>query len=150
MELWRFKPGDTLLLHDGSRAEVLSPTEDGRSIRTRYVDAPENPALVGTESLIAEQEVSAFLPAPPGPEWGDRVVVVVHHVPESEETEETYEAITLTGTPLGVSIAADAGSAREALNRLMSALATFGYSGIVAVEDATEPGRTERFEAEIG
>lgn len=149
MELRRFKPGDTLLLHNGSRAEVLSPTEDGRSIRARYVDAPENPLLVGTEGRIAEQEVSAFSPVPPGIEWGDRVVVVVHHVPESEEAEETYEAVTLAGTPLGVSIAADAPSAREALDRLMSALAAFGYSGTVTVEDATKPGRIERFEEEI-
>lgn len=30
MEVGRFRPGDTLHLHDGSRAEVLAPSGDGR------------------------------------------------------------------------------------------------------------------------
>jgi hypothetical protein len=104
-----------LTLRDGDRAEVLVPTEDGKWILARYED--------GTEYLIADHEVSAFTPAPPGPKRGERVVVVVHHVPESEEAEESYAATTLTGVPLGVSVeATDAATAGEALERLLGAL----------------------------
>lgn len=150
MELGRFKPGDTLLLHDGSRVEVLSPSEDGRRIRARYLESPGEPSLAGTEGLIAEDKVSGFTPAALGPEWGDEVAVVLYHVPESEESEEGYEAVTLGGIPLGVSItASDADTASEALERLVGALAAFGYSGKVAVEDATYIGGTQRYEVEV-
>lgn len=99
MDLGRFGPGDTLLLHDGSRAEVLAPSEDGRSIRARYVESSREPSLVGTEESIADRMVAAFTPAPPGADWGARVAMVVHHVPETEESEEGYEAVTMGGVP---------------------------------------------------
>ncbi len=151
MELWRFEPGDLLLTYNGAKAEVLAPTEDGRWIRVRYLESPKDPSLIGAEDLMADREVSAFSPAPPGPEWADRIVVVLHHVPESEATEEGYEAVTMGGTPMGVSIAASASdTAQEALDRLIGALGTFGYTGTVAVEDATATGVPERYEVEIG
>lgn len=40
MDLGRFKAGDVSHLHDGSRVEALAPSEDGRSVRVRYRDAP--------------------------------------------------------------------------------------------------------------
>lgn len=150
MDIGRFGPGDTLLLHDGSRVEVLRPTEDGRSVRARYVQLSRDPSLVGTEDMIADRMVAAFTPAPPGSEWGERVAVVVHHVPETEESEEGYEAVTMGGVPYGVFLtASDAESPSEAVDRLLGALRTFGYSGAVAVEDVTEPGRSERYEIEV-
>ena len=150
MDLQRFKPGDELVLQNGARAEVLAPTEDGQWIRVRYLDSPEYPSLTGTEDLVAEGQVSGFSPAPPGPEWGESVSVVLHHVPESEESEEAYEAVTMGGTPLGVSITAESpGNPREALERLLGALAAFGYSGRVAVQDVAEAGISERYEVEV-
>lgn len=147
MDLGRFGPGDILLLHDGVRAEVLAPSEDGRSIRARYVESSREPLLVGTEELIADRMVAAFTPAPPGPRWGERMAVIVHHVPESEESEEGYEAVTMGGVPYGVFVtASDAESPSEAVDRLLGALRTFGYFGAVAVEDLTEPGDPERYE----
>lgn len=147
MDVGRFGPGDTLLLHDGTRVEVLAPSEDGRSIRVRYVQSSCDPSLVGTEDLIADRMVAAFTLAPPGPEWGERVAVVVHHVPETEESEEGYEAVTMVGVPFGAFVtASDAESPSEAADRLLGALRAFGYSGSVAVEDVTEPGRSERYE----
>jgi hypothetical protein len=78
------------------------------------------------------------------------VAVVVHHVPESEESEECYEAVTMGGVPLGVSItASDSDTAREALDRLLGALKVFGYAGAVAVEDATYTGGIQRYEIEV-
>jgi hypothetical protein len=151
MEIGRFKARDTLLLHDGTRAEVLSPSEDGRRVRARYLDSPEDPTLDGTEGLIAAHEVSAFSPAPPGPDWADRLTVVVHRVPDSEESEGRYGAVTMAGVPLGVSVeATDADTAEGALERLLGALKAFGYSGPVAVEDATYVGGIERYEVEVG
>jgi hypothetical protein len=100
--------------------------------------------------MIADRMVAAFTPAPPGSEWGERVAVVVHHVPETEESEEGYEAVTMGGVPYGVFLtASDAESPSEAVDRLLGALRTFGYSGAVAVEDVTEPGRSERYEIEV-
>lgn len=149
MDLWSFKPGDELVMRDGAKVEVISPTEDGKWIRVRYVEVPEDPSLIGTEDLMAEGEVSGFSLASPGPEWGEAVQVVVHHVPESEESEETYEAVTMRGTPFGASITAESpDGSREALERLLGALAAFGYSGRVAVQDVTQSGASERYEIE--
>lgn len=100
--------------------------------------------------MVAVHEVAAFSPTPTGPEWSERVVIVVHHVPESEEAEESYEAVTMGGVPLGVSVSADVDTVQEALDRLLGALAAFGYSGKVAVEDATYIGGTQRYEVEAG
>lgn len=55
--------------------------------------------------------------------------------------------MTIGGVPLGVSITTgDADTAHEALDRLVSALWLFGYSGAVAVEDATYVRGIERYE----
>jgi hypothetical protein len=95
--------------------------------------------------------VAGFTPAPPGPGWGEQVNVVIHHVPESEESEESYEVVTTSSVPFGAIVTySDADSAREALNGLLGALAAFGYEGIVAVEDAARGGRTDSYEVENG
>jgi hypothetical protein len=93
----------------------------------------------------------SFSPAPPGPEWDERVTVVIHYIPESEETEGSYEAVTMGGVPLGVLVSAgEMETAQEALDRLLGALVAFGFSGIVAVEDATHTGRVQRYEIPLG
>lgn len=145
----RFKPGDVLHLHDGSRAEVLAPAEDGRRILARYLESTDGLSLVGTEDFILDRDIAAFTPAPPGPEWVEKVVVVVHHVPESEESEEGYEAVTMSGVPLGVSVSSDSETAQEALDGLLGALKAFGYVGTVSVEDATYIGGTQHYELEV-
>ncbi len=149
MEMRRYRPGDVLVLHDGSRVEVLAPTEDGRRILARYLESPGYSSLVGTEAFVGDRDVAAFTPAPLGPEWGDKVTVLVHHVPESEESEGGYEAVTMSGVPLGVSVLTEADSPPEALERLLGALKVFGYSGTVAVEDATYIGGVQRYELEV-
>lgn len=68
MDIGRFKAGDVLHLHDGSKAEALAPSEDGQWIRARYVDIPDDSSQAGTEDLISDHEVSGFSPASPGPE----------------------------------------------------------------------------------
>jgi hypothetical protein len=150
MELGRFKPGDVLHLHVGSRARVLAPSEDGRWIRVRYAESAEDPLFSGSEDLLADHEVAGFTPAPPSPEWGQKVAVVVHHVPESEEFEGGYEAVTMAGVPENVIVTVtDRDSAEGALNHLIAGLSAFGFSGRVAVEDATYIGGIERYEVEI-
>lgn len=151
MDLGRFKAGDVLHLHDGSRVEALAPSDDGRSVRVRYLDAPGDAELAGTEDFVAAERIAAFTPAPPGPEWAGRLTVVVHHVPESEDGEAGYGAVTMGGTPLGVSVeASDADSAPEALDRLLGALRVLGFVGSVQVEDATYLGGIQRYEMEVG
>lgn len=138
---YQFKVGDRVARDNGAWAKVLSVAETG-GLRVRYTGDGGDPSLAGTEGELAVDDVISVSPAPPGPGWGDRVTVVVHHVPESEEGEAGYGAVTMAGTPLALSVeASDADySAPEALDRLLGALKVFGFAGTVAVEDATYLG----------
>ena len=76
---------------------------------------------------------------------------MLHRVPESEEFEGEYEAVTMKGIPHGVVITGnDLGSAEGALNRLVPGLKAFGFAGRVAGEDATYIGGVQRYEVEVG
>jgi hypothetical protein len=55
--------GDRVRLIGGLIAEIVSPTEDGRWIRVRYVESPADPQLVDTEDLCAEEEIEGRAPA---------------------------------------------------------------------------------------
>ncbi len=61
MNLYDLKPGDRVRTVDGNLAEVVVPTEDGRWIKVRYVEVPDDPDLVGTEDLCTEDEVAERL-----------------------------------------------------------------------------------------
>ncbi len=79
--------------------------------------------------------------------WDERVTVVVHHMPDTEDFEGGYEAVTVTGVPHGVSITgSDPDSAEGALNHLLDGLRALGFAGRVAVEDATYIGGVLRYE----
>jgi len=71
----------------------------------------------------------------------------VHHVPESEEYEGEYEAVTMMGVPHNGSVTGrDCDSAECALSPLLDELRAFGFEGRVAVEEATQIGRIESYE----
>ena len=57
MDLWELKLGVRVRLESGSVGEILAPTEDGDWIRIRYVQAPDEPHLVGTEDLCSSEEI---------------------------------------------------------------------------------------------
>ena len=57
MNLWNLKLGDRIRLESGGVGEILAPAEDGDWIRIRYLQAPDEPHLVGTEDLCFSQEV---------------------------------------------------------------------------------------------
>lgn len=79
------------------------------------------------------------------------MTVVLHHVPEDEGFEGGFEAITMAGVPHGVSVTgSDRDSAEEALEHLIGGLRAFGFVGPISVEDATRPGRPERYEVGTG
>lgn len=79
--------------------------------------------------------------------WGEKVTVVLHRVPETEDFEGGYEAVTMTGVPRGVSVTgSDPDSAEGALDHLVGGLRAFGFVGRVAVEDVTTARRVERYE----
>lgn len=145
-----FKAGDRVARADGAWAEVLSVSEDGERLRVRFTgEGPDTPPT-GTEGEIGKDEVVSLSPAAPSPEWDERVAVVVHRVPETEESEGGYAAVTMAGTPLGVSVEAeDAESASVALDRLMGSLKAFGFAGTVAVEDTTRAGSVRRHEVQV-
>lgn len=82
--------------------------------------------------------------------WGKQVTVVLHYIPESQEFEGGFEAVTLIGVPHGVSIAgSDPHSAEGALNSIISGLRTFRFSGGVNVEDTTYIGSVQRYEVRV-
>ncbi len=80
---YEFKAGDRVARADGAWAEVLSVAGTGDRLRVRYTGEGGDPSLAGSEDELARDGVISVSPAPPGPEWGRKVVVVVHHVPES-------------------------------------------------------------------
>ncbi len=57
MDLYDLEPGDLVRLTDGTIAEVISQTEDGRTIRVRHVESPNNPSRAGSEQLCSEDEI---------------------------------------------------------------------------------------------
>jgi hypothetical protein len=59
MDLYDLQVGDRIRLTDGTIAEVISETEDGRSIRVRHVESPNNPSRAGSEELCSEDEIEA-------------------------------------------------------------------------------------------
>lgn len=83
--------------------------------------------------------------------WTEQVVVVIHRVPETEEYEGGFEAVTLSGVPAMLTITAtDRDSKEEAFERLREGLRAFGFTGTLAVQDATGLGRPVRYEVGIG
>ena len=57
MDLYDLEIGDRVRLADGTIAEVMSPTEDGRRIRVRHIESPNNPSRAGTEQVCSEDEI---------------------------------------------------------------------------------------------
>ena len=95
-------------------------------------------------------EVEVLLGVAHRSSWGGEVAIIVHYRPESEESEGEYEAVTMKGVPHGVIITgSDPDSAEGALNQLLDGLRAFGFSGRVAVEDATYIGGVQRYEVDL-
>jgi hypothetical protein len=63
MDLYDLQLGDRVRLTDGTIAEVISETEDGRSIRVRHIQSPNNPSRAGSEELCTEDEIEERLDA---------------------------------------------------------------------------------------
>jgi hypothetical protein len=57
INLMRLEPGTTIALADGSIAEVVSNPLDGVWVFARYVSAPSDATLVGTEEMIFAQDI---------------------------------------------------------------------------------------------
>ena len=57
MDLYDLQLGDRVRLVDGTIAEVISLTEDGRSIRVRHIESSNNPSRAGSEQLCSEDEI---------------------------------------------------------------------------------------------
>ncbi len=57
MNVSELKAGDRVQTIDGTLAEVLKESEDGRWILVRYVAHASDPKLIGTEDLCSEDEI---------------------------------------------------------------------------------------------
>ena len=60
VDLWQLKPGHKIRTQNGAEAEVLSETEDGERIKVRYLEAKDEPSLVGTEDHVNERDIEAI------------------------------------------------------------------------------------------
>ena len=150
MDLWLLRPGHKIRTRAGAEAEILAETEDGAWIKVRYLEVEDDPSLTGTEDLVSEGEVEALLGVARTGGWGEKVTVILHYIPEREESEEGYEATTMKGVPHNVSITgSDPDSAEGALNHLFDGLRALGFTGRVAVENSTGFGQVERYEISV-
>ncbi len=61
MDIYDLKPGDKIRTIDGSIAEILNETQDGKWILVRYLEGTGDPALIGTEDLCAEDELDELI-----------------------------------------------------------------------------------------
>jgi hypothetical protein len=89
------KPGHKIRVRNGAEAAVLSETEDGEWVKVRYL-VDEVSSLTRAEDLVNESDVEALLDVTRNKTWGDKVTVVLHCIPESEEYEGGYETETMT------------------------------------------------------
>jgi hypothetical protein len=150
MNLRILKPGHKVTMSNGAEAKILAETEDGDRIKVEYVESADDAPPGGAEQLVDGQEVEALIGIAHTTTWGEEVTVIVHHIPESEDSEDGFEAVTMKGVPYGVSISGyDSDRAEDALDQLLDGLRTFGFAGRVIVEDATEPGPSMRYEIQV-
>lgn len=59
MDLYDLEIGDRVRLTDGTIAEVISESVDGRWIRVRHIQSPHNPSRAGSEQDCSEDEIEA-------------------------------------------------------------------------------------------
>jgi hypothetical protein len=80
MDINALVPGDRVIMEDGSLADVISPSQDGVSVRVRYVECPFDPALVGTQAIRDEYDILAYVA---GAEVNSAAMQTVDHQPPS-------------------------------------------------------------------
>jgi hypothetical protein len=59
MDLFDLEIGDRVRLTDGTLAEVLEKTVEGRWIRVRHIGTADNPSLADSEKLYSEDQIEA-------------------------------------------------------------------------------------------
>jgi hypothetical protein len=57
-------PGTSVVLADGTRAEIVDNPGDGIWLFARYLSSPRNPTLVGQEDMIFAQDAVALGQSP--------------------------------------------------------------------------------------
>lgn len=153
MNLDLLKPGHRIRVKDGREAEVMEEAGSSAAIKVCYLNTTANP--FGTplrteeEDVVGGDEIEALVGAVPPTEWGAEVVVLLHHLPNSEYGPAEYRAETLSGVPNEVKIQGGNGtSSRHALNHLLGGLMLLGFNGRVLVEDGSGK-KLERYEIEL-
>lgn len=61
MDIYDLKPGDKVRTIDGSVAEIVNQTQDGKWIKVRYVKSTQDSALIGTGDLCSEDELAELI-----------------------------------------------------------------------------------------
>ena len=63
VDIWDLQAGDVVMLVNGTRAEVVAPTEDGKWFLAHYLDVtdPDDAWLVGTFDAVHADEVESVL-----------------------------------------------------------------------------------------
>ena len=64
VNLMDLQPGHRIATADGAVAEVVDNPRDGVWVVARYLEAPDEPELVGTEEMIFAQDIAQILHSP--------------------------------------------------------------------------------------
>lgn len=97
MNLRILKPGHKVKLRDGAVARILAETGDRNLNRVEYLESGGAPSPVGAEAMVDEREIEALLGVAHPRTWGEEATAILHHVPESEDSEAGCEAVTMKG-----------------------------------------------------
>ena len=57
-DLWTLMVGSQVELDEGVIAEVQAPTEDGQWVKVKYIQAPQDPEVVGADDLCSADEIT--------------------------------------------------------------------------------------------
>ena len=64
VNLMLLEPGANIMVSNGATAEVLSNPTDGVWVVVKYLSAPEDPTLDGTEDMVFAQDVVRVVETP--------------------------------------------------------------------------------------
>lgn len=151
MNLNLLRPGHRVRTQEGREAEVLGESPEGSAVRVAYLGA-EGPYGIrertGAEDSLGGGEIEALLGAEPPRAWRERLAVVLHYIPESNEGTAEYRAETLSGAPGGVTVSGGGASGKAALDHLLGGLWLMGFRGTAEVSDGSGE-EFRRYEVEV-
>ncbi len=61
MKIEELTAGMKVVMEDCSIGEVVTPSSNGRSVQVKYIKAPFDPSLIGTQAVCSDYEIVAYV-----------------------------------------------------------------------------------------